>query len=334
MKRKGLGGRTGFAFLCVAFQLSAVVTIAVQATTVINGTVIGPDHRPAAQVRVTVMDEGYAVLASTLTDSSGRFQFRVRASTSYYIDAEATTQALKSQRIQVDGGAIQRGGSQMLRVDIELEVEENRGKPKPGRGGVLFQQTVPAEARLEYDRGMKLLADEPEQAYERLRAALLIFPDYYDAMEALGSEYVKVGHLDFAVPILEHAIGVNASGEKSHYALGVAYFKLRRYEDARKAFARTLELNPKSVNGELYLGLTCARLGDRNQAESRLKAAYSSGAKGVPDLHLALASIYIDTQRYKEAVDQLNTLLRDVPDLRDKDKIVELIDRLKKKSKG
>jgi predicted Zn-dependent protease len=335
MNLKGIFGARGAWLVMIVAAIAGLAgeAGAAQTSTVINGTVMGPDHRPAEQVRVTVMDDGYSILASTFTDASGRFQFRVRTSTSYYVDAEPTGQTYKSQRVLIDGGAIMHGGSQTLRVDIELEAT-NRNQPKPAAGGIVFHQTVPAEARVEYDRAMKLLKDKPDQAYERLRAALKLFPDYYDAMEALGSGYVKEDYLDFAVPILEHAIEINPSGEKSLYALGVAYYKLRRYEEAQKAFTRTSELNPKSVNGALYLGLTYAKLGNRDRAETQLKTAYASGATAVPDLHLALASIYIDTKRYKEAVDQLNTLLREIPDLRDKDKIVDLIDRLKKKSKA
>ncbi len=331
MRAKGILAASRGGCVVVAALLFGAVGVA-QMTAVINGTVIGPDHRPADQVRVTVMDDGYAVLASTLTDSSGRFQFRVRGSTTFYIDAEPTTHTFKSQRVQVDGGAIVHSGSQTLRVDIELEAGDTK-QLKPQVRGVLFHQDVPAQARLHFEEALKLLKDKPNEAYGRLRAALQLFPDYYDAMEVLGSEYVKEDFLDFAVPILEHAVEVNPSGERSHYALGVAYYKLRRYESAQKAFARMAELNPKSANGILYLGLTYAKLGNRDQAEAQLKAAYTAGAKKVPDLHLALASIYIDTKRYQEAVDQLNTLLREIPDLRDKDKIVDLIDRLKKKSK-
>jgi tetratricopeptide (TPR) repeat protein len=303
--------------------LGLVLPAAGQSGAVIEGTVMGPNNRPVGQVRITVMDDGYAVLMSAMTDASGRFRARVGAGAMYYVDVEPTGQAYKSKRIQIDGGP------STLQVVVELEAAKETDRAAPAVG-LLFQQSVPVEARREYEGAVKILAKKPDEAHERLRKALRLYPDYYDAMEALGFAYVKADFLDFAVPILAHAVEVNPSGERSHYALGVAYFKLGRYADAERAFARSKELNARSVNTTLYLGLASAKLGKGEKAEVHLKSAYEMGAKGVPDLHLALANIYIDARRYEEAVDQLRTLLRETPDMRDKDKILAVIERLKK----
>jgi hypothetical protein len=54
------------------------------------------------------------------------------------------------------------------------------------------------------------------------------------------------------------------------------------------------------------------------------------GATAVPDLHLALASIYIQAKRNRDAAAQLKLLLKEVPNLRDRDKIKGLIEKLEK----
>jgi predicted Zn-dependent protease len=307
----------------IGLVLSLVSPVAGQSGALIEGTVIGPNHRPVSQVRITVMDDGYAVLISAMTDASGRFQARVGVGAMYYVDVEPHGQVYQSKRIQIDGG------SSTLRVVVELDAAKRPHNSAP-TVGILFRQAVPTEARREYEVAVKLLEGKPDQAHERLRKALRLYPDYYDAMEALGSAYVNEDYLDFAVPILEHAVEVNPSGERSHYALGVAYFKLARYADAERAFGRSRELSARSVNATLYLGLTSAKLGKGDKAEAYLKSAYEMGAQRVPDLHLALASIYIDAKRFKEAIDQLDTLLREIPDLRDRNKILAVIERLKK----
>jgi tetratricopeptide (TPR) repeat protein len=295
---------------------------------IIDGRVTGPNRRPMGNVRVDLLNDVYSPLASSYTDGSGRFQFRVTAGV-FHIDVEAQGLPFQRQRQRIEVNPISQ--RDIFRVDIEL-VPQKTQSTQTGVTGVHFYQQVPEKARAEYERGTKLLKEKPDEAYAALRQALQIFPDYYDAMEMLGSEYVKASYLDHALPILLRAIEVNPKGEMSHYALGVGYYKLNRFAEAAKEFSSALEVNAKSVNAMLYLGLAQMRVGQVAEAEPILKKAYALGAKNVPDLHLALTTIYIKTDRRGDAADQLELLLRESPDLRDKEKIRALIGNLRKRA--
>ena len=69
-------------------------------------------------------------------------------------------------------------------------------------GGTVFILVVPAQARKEYERGAALL-QKPEQRTEglnTLKKAIELFPSYFDALELLGTEYVKGKEWEQAVP--------------------------------------------------------------------------------------------------------------------------------------
>jgi tetratricopeptide (TPR) repeat protein len=302
-----------------------------QSRGVIEGRVTGPNGSPLQNVRVELLSDTYSPLASEYTDGSGRFRFQVTASV-YYVDVEAQGQPYKRQRQRVEVNPLSQ--REVFYVQIQLVPMDDQPERVVGNPGVRFYQKVPDEARAEYERAMKVLKQDHEAGQAGLRKALQIFPDYYDAMEALGGEYVKADYLDYAQPILARAIEVNPSGEMSHYALGVLYFKKNSFGQAADEFSRVLELNPDSVNAMLYLGLARTREGKLDEAEPMLRKAQEKGAKNVPDLHLALASIYSKTNRPAEAAASLERLLKEEPDRPDREKLQGIIKNLREKAKA
>ncbi len=310
----------------------AVQTVTSQTPSgIIEGRVTIPGGRPISNVRVALLSDTYSPLQSKYTDSSGRFSFGVPGG-SFYIEVDplANPYERQQQRIEVNPSPYSRG-SERFNVDINLVPLKAGDTVRPsGAGAVRFFQKVPDNARTEYERGMKMLEKDPDGAYTAMKKALELFPDYYQCMESLGSEYVKADKLDDALPILTHAVDVNPSGEMSLYALGVLRYKRSEFADAATSFQKAVELNAKSKNAVLYLGLAQMRAGNPAEAETNLKRAYELGATAVPELHLALAQIYINSKRNKEAAASLRTLLKEVPNLRDKDKIKGLIDKLEK----
>jgi Tfp pilus assembly protein PilF len=296
---------------------------------IIEGRVTGPNRRPIQNARVELLNDSYSPVSSNYTDGSGRFRFRVSPGV-YHIDVEAQGQPLERRRERLEVNPL--GQMEIFRVDVQLAAVKSKSDSVQGSGGVRFYQKVPDDARTEYERGVGVLKTNPDEAYAALRKALQLFPDYYQAMETLGSEYVKAGHLEYALPLLTRAVEVNAAGEMSHYALGVLHYKRSSFADSAKEFSRVLELNPNAVNATLYLGLAHTRENKLAEAERMLKKASELGAKNVPDLHLALASIYSKTNRYRQAADELDRLLKENPERSDKEKLRELIQNLRSKA--
>jgi tetratricopeptide (TPR) repeat protein len=300
-----------------AFQLS-----------VIEGIVVGPDGRPVVRVIVRVFDEsGFREAGRAQTNESGRFTVTV-PSGRYILEADPVadpTLAKQRQEIEILGarGTSTSIGGERTNISFRLKASAVAAKPT----GPRFDQQVPANAKAEYDHALKAFGSNREEALEALRKALQAFPEYYDALEMLGTEYVKDNHLDHALVILIKAIEVNPKGERSHYGLGVTYYKKGQFDLAVKAFKRALEISPNSANSLLYLGLSQLRSGHATDAEPSLKKAYENGATGVPELHMALYKVYADSSRYREAANQLKTMLKEIPDFKDAQKIKELIQK-------
>jgi tetratricopeptide (TPR) repeat protein len=169
----------------------------------------------------------------------------------------------------------------------------------------------------------------------RLNEAVDLFPTYYMALERLGVEFVKQGRHEPALIVLSKAVEVNPSGPDSLYALGVAQYRLKKYSQSEDALRKMITLAPGSSNapfGYYFLGLALIRGGKPGEAEPYLKRAHELGGKNIPsDIHMALAQIYSNTKRYKEAISELELFLKKAPDAQDADKVRAIIQQLRSK---
>lgn len=295
----------------------------------VEGRVVGPDGKPVERAIVRLLDEGgIRETGRVYTDSSGRFKFTISAG-QFIVEVEPVGNpelAKARQAVLVNPAPGSRGGERTFANFFLKPLAADRVASR----GPRFEQEVPPEAQREYDRGVKLLATNTDEAYAALRKAIEAYPDYYAALEALGTAYAKDNHDDAALAVLTKAVEVNPKGERSHYALGVILYKKGRFDLSSQSFQRADAIVPDDPNTLMYLGLALVRNNQNAEAEQALKRAYQLGAKGVPELHLALTQVYINGKRHKEAAEELKLLLKETPNLRDKDKIKALIEKYEK----
>ena len=168
-----------------------------------------------------------------------------------------------------------------------------------------------------------------------LKQALDLFPDYYDALEKLGTEYVKRHDSASAVPVLEHAVEVNKNGWPSFYYLGVARLEMKQADDAVKALRRAVEINPNSVNANMRLGMILATNTDtREEAIKSFKKVTELAGKQVPDSYLRLAKLSSDMKQYREAADALEANMKLIPssEAQQREQYKKLIEQLRHKA--
>ena len=307
-----------------------------QSSFAILGSVRVSEGRATGAVRVSLLNDNYQTLRTLLIDASGRFQFRGLNQGVYLVKVESTSAEYEEQtqriEFQASSGRVGGGGEEVYPVDFVLR--RKKTQPQPNAPGVVFAQTVPDAARVEYERGLKKVNDNKSaQAIPFLKKAIEIFPDYYLALELLGTEYVKAGNFSESVPLLTRALELNEAATKSLYALGVAYLKLNQLPDATTWLQKAVARDGKNVNAHLMLGIAQGRVGQLGEAEASLKTAYRLGGEQVPDVHLYLAGIYDKQKKYGEAVRELELFLKEGKDL-DESKVKAMIAKLRAKAES
>ena len=203
----------------------------------------------------------------------------------------------------------------------------------PGADTVIFVQDVPRAAKEAYQQGeQSMKRNDLKTAELNLTHAVELFPDYYDALELLGSEYVKHDYFDAAAPLLAHAVEINKNAWHSFYGLGVSLIELGRRNEGLDALRRAEMLNPKSINVSMRLGLELAKDERYTDEAIRLLSNVTQMAgKRLPDAYLALASLRSKNKQYREAADALDEYLRASPTNEQRDDIKRKIQDLRQK---
>jgi tetratricopeptide (TPR) repeat protein len=296
----------------------------------ISGYVSDERRSPIADLQIELLNDMESVIQRTKTDSSGLFRFP-RISTGIFqvrVQTYGTSYISQTKRVVLDRTRA------FEQVDFVLAAK--RTASTIATTGTVFIQEVPEPARREYERGVALLrkTDQQKPGLETLKKAIDLFPLYFDALELLGTEYVKLQEYELAMPVLIKAIEVNRRSYQSLYALSVAQYNLKELPQAVDSMRRAVTLNQGSINANLWLGMLLRQTAKLDQAETYLKQADQLAASKSPEAHWQLALLYNQLKRYKEAADELELFLKVQPDAKDTELIKKLIQRFRQQSGG
>ena len=305
-----------------------------RSTNRIEGIVFDPGRRPVADMYVELQNENYLTISRSRTDSTGRFSFIGYPAGHYNVRVITTSTNYAEYSEGLDLVNVVRGGSDAVYLDIVLKVDQR--KVRPGLGpitGSVFAQDVPEEARRLYKQGVRDIYEPDGKGLKEIDEALKIFPDYYDALDTLGREYVARSEYQRALPYLIKSIDVNQRSFSSFYALAYACYELNHRPEALQAAHAAVVLQANSFNAQLLYG-TLLRLDAKYpESEKALREAEKlTRETPVAEVYWQLALLYNRMGRNKEAADQLEKFLKLEPDAVKKKEIQDLIARLRNES--
>lgn len=306
-----------------------------QQTYVLLGTIRDSGGQVVSSVRVSVMDENSMPVRTLIVDSSGRFSVRGLRAGVYLVRIETTGTLYEEQTQRLELHSGRRSGQSDEPYPIDFVLKLKKSKEPITKGGTVFAQTVPKAARDEYERALKSLkSNKTEQALPLLKKAVELFPDYYEALETLGVEYVKGAQYEAALPLLVRALEINKNGTRSLYGLGVAYLNLNRYDEAIERLETCAQLNPGNPNTQMMLGLAYGQNRVADKAEAAFKKALQIGGAEAAEAHFYLAGLYNKQGQYRLARQELESFLRQSKNVKDPAQIKAMIERLKEKEKS
>ena len=331
-----------FQSIVLAFLFIAGSAIAAHAQSfTINGTVFDAQtRRPVGDLYVELQSFGGRSFGRVRVEPSGRFVFRLSNPGTYTVKVLTlgtnyleTSQEVELRTFPLGGG---RFSSDQVFVDFQLKLDPR--KINVGSGGaptVVFAQDVPDEARKLFKKAVEQLGDKKDTGLDSLKQALEIFPNYYDALDLLGTEYVRRQQYIEGVPFLLRAIDVNQRSYSSYYALGIASYSLKDIQAAIKALRAAVTINPLSIQAQVFYGMVLRINGDFAPAEKALLEAKKLTEDRTPfaEVHRQLGLLYNETGRYKEAADELERYLKVAPKGTDKEAVKKQIAELRAKAK-
>ena len=299
----------------------------------ISGHVSDDRHTPLPDLRVELLNEVDSVIQTAKTDGSGLFIFRKLSDGAFNVRVLASRIGYVDQTKRVE---LSRplGGFGATAEQVDFILVPRKTTANSSQAGVVFVQEVPEAAVKQFQKASELLqkSERRQEGLTALRKAIDIYPQYFDALEMLGTEQVKEQEYLTAVPVLTKALEVNVRAYPSWYALGVAQYYLKQLPDAVECFRRAVSLKEKSVNANLWFGMVLRQTSKLSEAETYLKRADVLAESKLPDVHWQLALLFNQLKRFREAADQLELFLKVQPDARDAEQIRKLIQRFRQQS--
>jgi cytochrome c-type biogenesis protein CcmH/NrfG len=318
----------------VAAQQTSTQQNSTQQNNMVSGHVSDDRHNPIPEIRVELLNDVDTVIQVVKTNGSGLFIFRKLSDGTFHIRIQGSDKGYISQTKRFELARPLGFGAASEEVDFVLIPQ--RFSAETGKSDVLFLQDVPEQARKLYQRAAQLIqqSDKNQEALTSLRQALQLYPEYFDALDLLGTELVKHRDYEPAIAPLAHAVEVNPKSQSSWFALGVAQYNLKQQPTAVESLRRAVSLKQNSVNANLWLGIALRQTGPMEDAERYLKQADQLSESKLADAHWQLALLYNQLKRFSEAADQLEMFLKVQPDSRDSENIKKLIKRFREQAQS
>lgn len=307
----------------------------------ISGFVFGYQRQPISEVTVELLDDYSRSVGRIRTDASGRYafnrisrgRFRVRVIPlgTDYQEQEQEVEIINITN-QDSAGRATISGSDNVQKDFYLRLRKS--VQSTSRTESVFVQEIPVKAKETYKKAIQLLDNKKdEQGLKDLKSAIEIFPDYYEALERLGTEYIKLQHFVPAQILLQKAVQVNPRGYKSWYGFAYALYSLNILDEAIEAAQKASSLNQFSVDAPLLSGVLLRKAKRYDEAEKQLKKANDLSKGSLPDVHWHLALLYGNNlNRYNEAANELKEFLKVSPNAKNVESIKKLIKQFEDKS--
>jgi tetratricopeptide (TPR) repeat protein len=133
------------------------------------------------------------------------------------------------------------------------------------------------------------------------REILAFEPDHQATHIALAEALIQAERLAEAIPVLEEVERAHPDDLRTVLRLGFLEFESGDYEDARRRFARALELNPEQHEVDYFLGVTLRRLNRPDEAIAAFERVPDTHER-FPEARTQIAGIYEKRGEFERAI--------------------------------
>ena len=311
----------------------------------IQGQVISDGTRRIEHpIAVNLMTRG-VINDTVYTDGHGNFVFdQLRGGSVFEVSVNEI--GFKPETIEVITGPFFMGTTVIV-LEPEVSDEDSLGNPNAVDLSELLA-VIPDEAVELFEQAEEESEkDDHEKAAERLEEAIEIAPEYYQAQNALGVEYERLGRTDDA--IRHYLIAKDLSPNSAVPGVSLAAIYLRdndvqnatgKLEEGRASLDQAfnyledaVDRDPQSAFAQYYLGAAHYRAGELDNALERLNRALGLNRQ-FHDVRIMLYNVYLGQRDYEAALDQLSIYLESNPDSPQREAIEQAKARLEEQASG
>jgi tetratricopeptide (TPR) repeat protein len=194
---------------------------------------------------------GGGTLDQMQVDNRGRFRFANLPRGQYVVSVSARCFSAPQQQAEL---------VHVFRSYLLFELKPDMSSPdcrKSAEAGApgLIDARVPAEARKAFEEGRAaLLQKKVKDGIDRLKRAVELYPDFFEAHLLLGTTYMDAREWEKADEVLGRASALNDKSALALFSLGEVRRQRKLYTEAEAALQAGLKLEEASWQGHFILG--------------------------------------------------------------------------------
>jgi Tfp pilus assembly protein PilF len=313
--------------LLVLLAVTHVPAFAFQGGPTIRGKISYQSRPPENDFLVELQTQDRRVVLVARLRGDNDFHFQGITGGHYFIHVKVDGYVEVQQSLEVMGGP--------NFVDIVLRETDERVRSRGGFVGdnpnvvdiAALAAKHPEEAVEEYEKSLDdIQKEDTKRAIERLEKAVRLAPDFFQARNNLGLQYQKQRRFEDAESEFRQAHALNRSEAQPLINLGNLWLEQDDFAPAAVVLREAVRLAPSSAAAHYYLGSALYKTAALEEAESFLIRALELETS--PGSRLMLVNVYMQQQRYKPALEQLDWYLEDSPDGEDRKAVEEMRDRI------
>lgn len=291
------------------------------------GTVFWPSGLPVDS-RMTVKLRSPArgdVVGST--DESGKFIFAGVGEGTYFVVIEGETD-FEPVNQAVDITQARNPLPQSYTLSIRLR-EKARSDKKPS---VINADIAAAPKRASelYRKALDLSSrGEHLTAIEQLKLAIAEYPEFINAYNEMGVQYMRLNELEKADESLLAALKIKPDAFEPLLNRGITLFRLKRFTNAELALSSAIGAKDDSAIAHYYLGRALTGLERYGDAETELTRSITIGGVEMKEAYRMLANLFIAKGEDQRAIEALETYLKIGPNVPDAANLRKVIADLK-----
>jgi len=305
------------AILIALLHASFPGRISAQAAGSIVGRIrITPGNEIKSPILVTLSSRGETV-NSVYSDSEGNFGFSGLPGNLYHLVINEEGYLPVQEDVSVDPVT-----TSMKLVTIDLVPSQVRQKASPSikggntrlTGSNQYAQQIPKGARKQFEKGVRSDNDgKADDAIRYYQKALELAPEFYEARNNLGSDFLAKSRFPEAQQQFEQVVKVNPSDAAAYFNLGNLFLLTQQFDKGQQWVEQGLSKQPDSAFGHFLQGSLYARSGRPVQAEASLRRCLELDPI-MSKAHLALVNLYLQQRRSDDAAAELRAFLKAFPD--------------------
>jgi len=306
----------------------------------ISGRLVSPSgQRADLRLKIRLESPGQGDL-TVLSDVNGNFTFRSLKAGNYTVVIEGN-ELFETVResVYIDPATFAPRTTQGVvpvsrpfTIQVYLRPKQQSAQTKPGVLNAALANVPKAAVEL-YEKALESASrDDSEKAFDQLKRAVGLYPDFGLALNELGVHYLKRGELDKAADVLARAIRLLPEAAEPSLNYGIVLLQRKKFAEAEAQLRDAVTKNGSAFTAHLYFGITLIYVKKYTEAETELQKAVTLGGPKASQAHYYLGGLYWQTGKHRQAANELEQYLKLEPKAANADRVRNTIKELRTRS--